>query len=119
MEAESFSDPEVAEYMNENFVCIKVDCEERPDVDQIYMAAVQLLTGAGGWPLNCIALPDGRPFYGGTYFPKERWMLFMKEIVQFVRENPRSEEHTSELQSRGHLVCRLLLEKKKKTEVNN
>lgn len=98
MEAESFSDPEVAEYMNENFVCIKVDCEERPDVDQIYMAAVQLLTGAGGWPLNCIALPDGRPFYGGTYFPKERWMLFMKEIVQFVRENPeRTEEQADSL----------------------
>src|SRR5690625_7545390 len=57
------------------------------------MEALQLMTGAGGWPLNCIALPDGRPFYGGTYFPKERWMLFMKGNVQFVRENPeRTEE---------------------------
>ena len=68
MEEESFEDEEVAEYMNENFVCIKVDREERPDVDQIYMEAVEMMTGSGGWPLNCFTLPDGRPFFGGTYF---------------------------------------------------
>lgn len=69
MERESFEDHEVAEFMNENFVCIKVDREERPDVDQIYMEACQVLTGSGGWPLNCFLLPDGKPFYAGTYYP--------------------------------------------------
>lgn len=69
MERESFEDPSVALLMNELFINIKVDREERPDIDMIYMDAVQLLTGAGGWPLNCFLLPDGRAFYGGTYFP--------------------------------------------------
>ena len=69
MERESFEDKEVAEYMNENFVCIKVDREERPDVDQIYMEASQVLTGGGGWPLNCFLTSDKRPFYAGTYYP--------------------------------------------------
>lgn len=69
MERESFEDPAVANYMNEHFVNIKVDREERPDVDQIYMEACQAMTGAGGWPLNCFLTPDGRPFYAGTYFP--------------------------------------------------
>ncbi len=69
MERESFEDHEVAEYMNEHFVCIKVDREERPDVDQIYMEACQVMTGGGGWPLNCFLLPDRRPFYAGTYYP--------------------------------------------------
>lgn len=77
MEKESFEDEEVAAYMNEHFVCIKVDREERPDVDQIYMNAVQLISGRGGWPLNCFALPDGRPFFGGTYFPKKNWLYLM------------------------------------------
>ncbi|MGB1317382.1 MAG: DUF255 domain-containing protein, partial [Flavobacteriales bacterium] len=78
MEHESFEDSTVAAFMNEHFVCIKVDREERPDVDQVYMNAVQLMTGRGGWPLNCFALPDGRPLYGGTYFPKEQWMDVMQ-----------------------------------------
>lgn len=69
MERESFEDKEVADFMNENFVCIKVDREERPDVDQIYMEACQVLTGGGGWPLNCFLTPDGKPFYAGTYYP--------------------------------------------------
>jgi hypothetical protein len=73
MEHESFEDEEVAKIMNENFICIKVDREERPDVDQIYMTAVQLMQQRGGWPLNCIALPDGKPFWGGTYFRKDEW----------------------------------------------
>ncbi|HNG13661.1 MAG TPA: thioredoxin domain-containing protein, partial [Saprospiraceae bacterium] len=71
MERESFEDPSVAALMNELFINIKVDREERPDIDHIYMEAVQFITGAGGWPLNCFLLPDGRPFYGGTYFPPE------------------------------------------------
>ena len=73
MEHESFEDSVVAKIMNDNFICVKVDREERPDVDQIYMTAVQLMNQRGGWPLNCIALPDGRPFWGGTYFRKNDW----------------------------------------------
>jgi len=78
MEHESFENENIAKIMNENFVCIKVDREEHPDVDQIYMTAVQLITGSGGWPLNCFALPDGRPVYGGTYFRPNQW----KEILE-------------------------------------
>jgi uncharacterized protein YyaL (SSP411 family) len=69
MEHESFDDPDIAAIMNELFVAVKVDREERPDVDSIYMRAVQSLTGHGGWPLTVFLTPDGRPFYGGTYFP--------------------------------------------------
>ncbi|HEY1113233.1 MAG TPA: thioredoxin domain-containing protein, partial [Chitinophagaceae bacterium] len=72
MERESFENPDVAALMNEHFVNIKVDREERPDVDGIYMDAVQALSGSGGWPLNVFLTPDGRPFYGGTYFPPTR-----------------------------------------------
>ncbi len=71
MERESFEDPQVAALMNERFVCIKVDREERPDVDAIYMDAVQALTGQGGWPLNAFLTPEGAPYYAGTYFPPE------------------------------------------------
>ena len=69
MERESFVDREIAQFMNEHFVCIKVDREERPDVDQIYMLSVQLVSGHGGWPMSVFLLPDTRPFWGGTYFP--------------------------------------------------
>ena len=69
MAHESFEDPEVAATLNQNFVSIKVDREERPDLDQIYMAAVQALTGQGGWPMSMFLTPGGEPFYGGTYFP--------------------------------------------------
>jgi hypothetical protein len=72
MERESFEDPETAALMNERFVCIKVDREERPDVDALYMDAVQAMTGRGGWPLNAFLTPDGVPFYSGTYFPPEQ-----------------------------------------------
>ena len=71
MAHESFESPEVARLLNENFVCIKVDREERPDLDHIYMAAVQALTGHGGWPMSVFLTPDLHPFYGGTYFPPE------------------------------------------------
>ena len=69
MERESFENDEIAALMNEHFVSIKVDREERPDVDQIYMQAVQAMTGHGGWPMTVFLTPDGVPFYGGTYFP--------------------------------------------------
>jgi len=71
MAEESFKDPEIADIMNRYFVCIKVDREERPDLDKIYMTAVTALTGAGGWPLNVFLTPDLKPFFGGTYFPPE------------------------------------------------
>lgn len=69
MEHESFEDPEIAAFMNDHFVCVKVDREERPDVDAIYMDAVQAMTGQGGWPLNAFVTPEGTPFWAGTYFP--------------------------------------------------
>ena len=71
MERESFEDQETADVLNEHFISIKVDREERPDVDQIYMSAVQLLTRHGGWPMSVFMTPEGKPFHGGTYFPPE------------------------------------------------
>lgn len=71
MERESFEDPEVARLMNDTFVSIKVDREERPDIDHVYMSVCQMMTGSGGWPLNIIMSPDKKPFFAGTYFPKE------------------------------------------------
>jgi len=85
MEHESFEDTSVAQVMNDFYVSIKVDREERPDVDQIYMDAAYLITGRGGWPLNIIALPDGRPVYAGTYFRKNDWvkiLLYFKDLYQ-------------------------------------
>lgn len=92
MEHESFEDEQVAAVMNEYFVCIKVDREERPDVDQIYMSAVQLMTGRGGWPLNCICLPDQRPIYGGTYFRKNDWISLLFNLADFYKEKPKEAE---------------------------
>src|SRR5512146_2877978 len=71
MERESFEDASLAEFLNRHFVSIKVDREERPDVDKIYMTFVQAMTGQGGWPLNVFLTPDLKPFYGGTYWPPE------------------------------------------------
>lgn len=81
MEHESFEDEAIAKMMNDLFVCVKVDREERPDVDQVYMSAVQLMTGRGGWPLNCFILSDGRPLYGGTYFPKQQWTEVLTNLA--------------------------------------
>jgi uncharacterized protein YyaL (SSP411 family) len=88
MEHESFEDSLVAQVMNKSFINIKVDREERPDVDQVYMNAVQLMTGSGGWPLNVIALPDGRPVWGGTYFKKDQWMDALNQISKLYTEDP-------------------------------
>jgi len=88
MEHESFEDEEVAKIMNDNFICIKVDREERPDIDQIYMNAVQLMTGRGGWPLNCFALPTGEPFYGGTYFRKDQWVQILNNVANEYKVAP-------------------------------
>ena len=85
MERESFENDEIAEIMNRHFICIKVDREERPDVDALYMNAVQIIHGNGGWPLNCFALPDGRPFYGGTYFRPAAWKELLENIAGLYR----------------------------------
>ena len=92
MEHECFEDPEVAGVMNSHFVNIKVDREERPDVDQIYMDALQIMTGSGGWPLNIVALPDGRPFWGATYVPKKRWMQVLRQLAELYTDQPEKVE---------------------------
>ncbi len=98
MEHECFEDEQVAELMNKHFINVKVDREERPDIDQVYMTAVQLMSGQGGWPLNCFALPDGRPVYGGTYFPKQQWINILQNIAAIYQNNrSKAEEYAAEL----------------------
>jgi uncharacterized protein YyaL (SSP411 family) len=93
MERESFEDEVVADYMNAHFINIKVDREERPDIDHIYMDALQAMTGSGGWPLNIFLLPNGQPFYGGTYFPphalqnRASWMDVLKGVQAAFESN--------------------------------
>ena len=100
MEHQSFEDSAVAALMNEHFICIKVDREEHPDVDQIYMNAVQLMTGSGGWPLNCFALPGGRPFFGGTYFPKKRWVDVLRQVAHlYEKEYPKVLSYAQNLEN--------------------
>ncbi|MBL8011825.1 MAG: thioredoxin domain-containing protein [Flavobacteriales bacterium] len=99
MERESFENDSIAELMNERFICIKVDREERPDVDQVYMGAVQLMTGRGGWPLNCFALPDGRPVYGGTYFAPTQWRQLLQDLgTTWAQEPERVRSYADRLQ---------------------
>jgi uncharacterized protein YyaL (SSP411 family) len=101
MERESFEDPEIAALMNENFVCIKVDREERPDIDSIYMDAVQAMTGQGGWPMTMFLTPEGRPFYGGTYFPPRdsHGLPSFRRLLESVSEAWR--ERRRELEDQG------------------
>src|ERR1700689_654786 len=89
MERESFEDLRTAELMNESFVCVKVDREERPDVDALYMEAVQGMTGQGGWPLNVFLTPEQLPFYGGTYFPPDarHGMPAWTQVLQAIAES--------------------------------
>ena len=88
MEHESFENESVAAVMNAHFVNIKVDREERPDVDAVYMKAVQIMTGHGGWPLNIVALPDGRPVWGGTYFRIEEWTDTLEQLQKMYQLAP-------------------------------
>jgi uncharacterized protein YyaL (SSP411 family) len=105
MERESFEDPETAEAMNRDFVCIKVDREERPDVDAIYMDAVQAMTGQGGWPMTVFLTPDGRPFFAGTYFPNEdrHGMPSFRRVLAGVAEAWRERRAEIDQQS-SHVV---------------
>ena len=98
MEHESFEDHQTAEIMNISMVNIKVDREERPDIDMVYMDACQLMTGKGGWPLNVICLPDGRPVYAGTYFPMPQWQqLIIQLTTHFKQEPEKFEEYANKL----------------------
>jgi hypothetical protein len=101
MERESFEDPQTAELMNESFVCVKVDREERPDVDALYMEAVQGMTGRGGWPLNVFLTPEQLPFYGGTYFPPEarHGMPSWTQVLQAISES--WEQNREEIRAGG------------------
>ena len=104
MERESFEDDEIARVMNEGFVCIKVDREERPDVDQIYMEAIQTMGLNGGWPLNVFAMPDQKPFYGGTYFQPRKWTHILKSISQAFKEKRSELEESAEAFSKSLAV---------------
>lgn len=115
MEKESFEDQEVAEKMNESYVSIKVDREERPDIDQIYMNAVQLLSGQGGWPLNCIALPDGSPVYGGTYFRKTQWLQILETIATIWQNEPQKLFDQANQLKHGITETELIVEPSEKT----
>ncbi len=88
MEHESFEDFEVAKTMNASFINIKVDREERPDIDAVYMKAVQVMTGRGGWPMNVVCLPDGRPVWGGTYFKKTDWINYLEQLQELYLQQP-------------------------------
>ncbi len=102
MEHESFSVPETAAVMNEHFVCVKLDREERPDVDKLYMTAVQAMTGQGGWPLNAFLTPDLKPFYGGTYFPPDSrygrpsWTGLLERLAQLWKDRRPDIENDAE-----------------------
>jgi uncharacterized protein len=103
MERESFEDPRTAALMNEGFVCVKVDREERPDVDALYMEAVQAMTGRGGWPLNVFLTPEQLPFYGGTYFPPEprHGMPAWTQVLQAIDETWADVERREEIRAGG------------------
>ena len=98
MEHESFENDSVAKIMNDHFICIKVDREERPDIDQVYMHAVQMMTGQGGWPLNCFTLPDALPFFGGIYFPRQQWINVLTQLSEMWKNDPqRLQQYAKEL----------------------
>ena len=111
MEHESFEDETVAKIMNDHFICVKIDREERPDVDQIYMNAVQLLTGSGGWPLNCFALPDGRPVWGGTYFRPKDWTHILEQLYSGFKETPQKFEQSAQQLTQGLTQSELITQK--------
>ncbi len=109
MEEETFEDEEVAKMMNENFISIKVDREERPDVDQVYMTALQLINdGNGGWPLNVITLPNGKPLYGGTYHTKAQWTQVLTKISALYKNDPKKATEYSDMVAEGIAAANLI-----------
>lgn len=119
MEEESFENDSIAKTMNDNFINIKVDREERPDIDKVYMSAVQLMTGKGGWPLNCITLPDGRPIFGGTYFTKEQWSKILIDISKLYKENPQKVEEYAQQVTDGIKTSELITINKEEAVFKN
>ncbi|MEC7772643.1 MAG: thioredoxin domain-containing protein [Bacteroidota bacterium] len=116
MEKECFEDEQVAQLMNDNFINIKIDREERPDVDQIYMDAIQMISGQGGWPLNIVALPDGRPFWGATYVPKDNWIKSLEQLAElYKKDKPRVTKYASDLANGLHAIN--LVENEKDSEL--
>ncbi|HET8809015.1 MAG TPA: thioredoxin domain-containing protein [Flavobacteriaceae bacterium] len=111
MAHESFEDEATAKLMNEHFVNIKIDREERPDVDQIYMNALQLMTGRGGWPLNIIALPDARPIWGGTYLPKRQWNGVLQQLADLYKTDPEKMREYAEKLTHGIQEMEALVKK--------
>lgn len=109
MEKESFEDMDVADLMNANFICIKIDREERPDLDNIYMEAVQVMGLQGGWPLNVFLMPDQKPFYGGTYFSKIQWMKVLAGVDQAFEKQ--YEELVKSAEGFGRSIDRSVMEK--------
>ena len=98
MAHECFEDSATAEIMNQHFVSVKVDREEHPDVDQIYMTALQLMSGQGGWPLNVVCLPDGRPVWGATYLPRDKWQQALKQLAEMYKsDSAKMEEYAEHL----------------------
>ncbi|MEI6021100.1 MAG: DUF255 domain-containing protein, partial [Bacteroidota bacterium] len=120
MEHESFEDEQVAALMNEHFINVKVDREERSDVDMLYMQAVQLMTGHGGWPLNCFVMPNGQAFYGGTYFKKEHWLRILQNLSELYHKDPEKVmQYASEL-NKGIVQSELLsIQKRSEEDLNN
>ncbi len=123
MEHESFENEAVAQLMNQHFICIKIDREEHPHIDSLYMSAVQLMNKQGGWPLNCITLPDGRPIYGGTYFPKEAWLEILESLANIYRNDlPKVLEYadriTNYLQNTELIALKQVLPKFEKEQLN-
>ena len=115
MEHECFEDEEVAQVMNSNFINIKIDCEERPDVDQIYMDALQMMTGSGGWPLNIVALPDGRPFWGATYVKKQDWIKVLNQLSKLHQEHPQKTISYAENLAKGIKAINVIENKTKES----
>lgn len=117
MEKESFTNSEVAEFMNDHYVCIKVDREERPDVDQIYMNAIQIITRSGGWPLNCFTLPNGKPVFGGTYFKPEGWLDILKSLHFAWMTEPKKVLEVAEELTQGVSTTEIISEKAKHSPI--
>src|SRR5690606_37482838 len=101
MERESFMNDTIADYMNAHFVCIKVDREERTEIDKYYLNAVRLINQNAGWPLNCFALADGRPFYGGTYYTPDDWMKLLRAVREMQLDTPAEIEKFAEELTNG------------------
>jgi uncharacterized protein len=118
MEHESFEDQEVADIMNAHFISIKVDREERPDVDAVYMKAIQIMTGRGGWPLNVVSLPDGRPIWGGTYFRKADWMQTLGQLQDLYKSAPEKMIDYAEKLHQGIQSMSLVTNKNTETSIN-